>query len=136
MLFIGAAIWFMGFATVHWWGLPGRPTSWKVIAMCSAILICAGLAANAWMARITIDPTSVAFTTAFWGWRVERAAIAGYRFRERIGTFLLEVPAMAFYTEQVLFDHAGQPYPIPNVLKNRLPRRSWIWDLADLDDIT
>jgi len=91
------------------------------------------MALQSFLARIEIDETSITFKTNFRTRRVAREDIRGY-----IWTFygyvynpwsgMTSDPAM----QQVLFDKLGTAYVIPNVLKDRIPRDSWLWDLEDL----
>jgi hypothetical protein len=88
------------------------------------------LACHALGSRLEIADDALTFRTAFRTRRLARADIRGYVWH--LHNYKFYSPLSSPYMEQVIFDKLGAAYVIPNVLKDRIPRDSWLWDLEDL----
>ena len=102
------------------------------VAFGAVVLV--AMALQSFSTRLGIDEDSITFESIFRTRRVARKDIRGYVWT--LYGYALNPWAGATLSgpvmQQVIFDKLGTAYVIPNVLKDRIPRDSWLWDLEDL----
>lgn len=112
-----------------WWQAPGHGFSTPGVAFFMCGLIFGTLAINMAVTKASLSEDSLAVSTLFTSWKVERAEVVGCRWSEQSAT------SGGWYVEQILYDRSGRFYRIPNILKDRIPHGSWVRQLENHGDV-